>query len=191
MNSELNVPRQRNEEVRSQNRFSRPAQRAILNELEKIFMNTHGGKREGSGIKKGQFKSRTLAIRAISDQAIALGVTPLEVLLDNMRFYHDKAVVLQTAIVQKVSTKGVLKNADAMELLNEFKELGEFRKLSGGFAVDAAPYVHARLSSTTVSGEITHKVEEAEASYKTIEHALDAAVNGEIIPAREKAKVKD
>jgi hypothetical protein len=53
-------------------------------------------------------------------------------------------------------------------------------------AVDAAPYCHPRLSATNVSGEITHKVEEAEQAFKLISGVLNAADSGEIITPRKK-----
>lgn len=148
-----------------------------------------GGPQEGAGRPKGSVGQRTKAIRAIADKAIQEGVHPLEVMLDNMRFYHQKADVLQVAILDKVTAKGVLKGEDAMKMLEEFKELGEFRMKAQSCAVDAAPYVHPKLSATSADVTVTHKVEEAEAAFKTIEVALNAAVYGEIIPAREKAKV--
>lgn len=143
-----------------------------------------------NGRPVGAVGQKTKMLREVSAKALAEGITPAEVMLDNMRFYFEKADVLQTAIVQKVSAKGSLKGEDAMKLLSEFMELGEFRMKAQSCAVDAAPYFHSRLSSTTVSGEITHKHEEAEKAFKTIEHALNEVVYGEIIPDREKKKEK-
>ena len=102
----------------------------------------------GQGRKPGGLNQRTKALRAVAEKAIAEGVHPLEVMLDNMRFYHEKADVLQVAILDKVTAKGVLKGEDAMKMLNEFRELGEFRMKAQSCAVDAAPYVHPRLSAT-------------------------------------------
>lgn len=144
----------------------------------------------GQGRKPGGLNQRTKALRAVAEKAIAEGVHPLEVMLDNMRFYHEKADVLQVAILDKVTAKGVLKGEDAMKMLNEFKELGEFRMKAQSCAVDAAPYVHPKLSATTVDAKVTHSIEEAQEAFKTIEGALNSVVYGEIIPEREKAKVK-
>lgn len=142
-----------------------------------------------SGRPVGSVGQKTKMLRAIADKAIAEGVHPLEVMLDNMRFYHQRADVLQTAVLAKVA-KVSLKSKEALELLEEFKELGENRMKAQSCAVDAAPYVHPRLSATQVTGEITHKHEEAEQAFKTIEGALEAVVTGDIIPKREKEKVK-
>lgn len=144
----------------------------------------------GQGRKPGGLNQRTKALRAIADQAIAEGVHPLEVMLDNMRFFFQKADVLQVAILDKVTQKNVLKGEQAMELLMEFKKLGEFRMKAQVCAVDAAPFVHPRLSATTVDATVTHKMEEVEAAFKVIEGSLEAIVTGDIIPAREKAKAR-
>lgn len=139
--------------------------------------------KKGGGRPVGSLSVRTKAIRAIADEAIAAGVTPLEVMLDNMRFYHEKADVLLTAILRGVSEK-----KKPMELLEALKELGSFKAQAQSCAVDAAPYIHARLSASTISGEITHKHEEAEAAFKTIENVLEATVLGEVVPQK-KSKV--
>lgn len=139
----------------------------------------------GAGRPVGSLSKRTLAIRAVADQAIQAGITPLEVMLENMRFYHEKADVLLTAILA-----GIKGSKKPMELLELLKDLGSHKDKAQSCAVDAAPYVHARLSASTISGEITHKHEEALQAFKTIEHALDAVVTGEIIPSREKKKEK-
>lgn len=143
----------------------------------------------GQGRKPGGVNEKTKMLRDIAAKALAEGVTPAEVMLDNMRFYFEKADVLQTAVITKIGKKK-LDSKEAMELLLEFKELGENRMKAQSCAVDAAPYFHARLSSTTVSGEITHKHEEAAAAFKTIENILEATVTGEAVPEpKKKSKV--
>lgn len=143
-----------------------------------------------NGRPVGSVGQKTKLLREISTKALEAGVSPLEVMLENMRFFHQKADVLQVAILDRVSAKGVLKGEDAMKMLIEFKELGEFRMKAQSCAVDAAPYVHPRLSATSADVQVTHKIEEAEQAFKTIEGALNAVVYGDIIPAREKVKEK-
>jgi hypothetical protein len=106
-------------------------------------------------------------------------------MLDKMRFYHEKADVLLAAIVEGIHTK-----KPPLELIKAMKELGTFDDKAHAYAVDAAPYVHARLSSTQADVTVTHKVQEAEQAFKVIENSLDAMVAGEILPAREKYKEK-
>lgn len=98
------------------------------------------------GRPAGSLGKRTLALRKISDDAIAAGITPLEVMLENMRFYHEKADVLQTAVVAKVSKKK-LSDEEAMKLLLEFQDMGANRLKAQACAVDAAPYCHPRSSA--------------------------------------------
>lgn len=149
---------------------------------------THGGAGRGQGRKPGGLNQRTKALRAIAEKAIEDGVHPLEVMLENMRFFHEKADVLQTAVVTKLNKK-TLNNEDAMKLLIEFQELGANRMKAQACAVDAAPYVHPRLSATNISGEITHKHEEAAEAFKVISNVLNAADAGEIIEPVKKKKV--
>lgn len=76
----------------------------------------HGGKREGAGKPKGATAKRT---QEAVNKALAIGITPLEVMLEAMKEAYDK------------------------------KDLKE----ASNFAKDAAPYVHAKLQSTTISGD--------------------------------------
>ena len=148
-----------------------------------------GGPQEGAGRPKGSVGEKTKMLREIAAKALAEGITPAEVMLNNMRFYYEKADVLQTAVIKKKKKKN-LKSEEAMELLEEFKELGENRMKAQKCAVDAAPYFHPALSAIKVDAEVTHKVEEAEEAFKTIEHILESAVTGEIItPVKKKEKV--
>lgn len=143
-----------------------------------------------NGRPVGSLGEKTKMLREIAAKALAAGITPAEVMLENMRFFHEKADVLQTAVVTKLSKKS-LKSEEAMDLLTEFKALGENRMKAQSCAVDAAPYFHSRLSNVTADVQVTHKVEEAQQAFKVIEHALNADVSGEIInPKREKIKEK-
>jgi hypothetical protein len=142
-----------------------------------------------SGRPVGSLGAKTKMLREAAAKALAEGITPIEVMLENMRFFHEKADVLQTAVITKIGKKK-LDSKEAMELLMEFKELGTSRLKAQSCAVDAAPYVHPRLSATTVSGEITHKHEEAAAAFKTIEGILEATVTGETVSEpKKKSKV--
>lgn|SRR3990167_1209960 len=82
-----------------------------------------GGKRAGAGRPKGARNKRSEATIA---KAAALGLDPLDVMLENMMFYHRQAV--------------------------EFGST-DARKLAQECAADAAPYVHARLTASKVTGD--------------------------------------
>jgi hypothetical protein len=108
--------------------------------------NGRGGKRANAGRKPGSATQKT---RAIADKAAEDGVTPLEVMLDNMRFAHGEAHV----VLEKLVAGG----AEVPEAFNEFKELLRFRGIAQEAAKDAAPYLHPRLSSVEVNAEVTHR----------------------------------
>lgn len=91
-----------------------------------------GGARPGSGRKAGAATKRT---REIADRATAEGVTPLEVMLDAMRFHYAMA---QHEIAKAKEVNGEVISADLIcEALAAAREA----------AKDAAPYVHPRLSN--------------------------------------------
>lgn len=139
----------------------------------------------GAGRPKGSLGQRTKALRAIADEAIAAGITPIEVMLDNMRFYHEKADVLLTAVVAGVRD-GKKKPIELLELM---KELGSFRDKAQSCAVDAAPYVHPRLSASQADVNVKVSVEEAEQAFKLVAGAMNAADSGEIFVPQKKSKV--
>ncbi|MBA9063908.1 hypothetical protein GGQ91_003309 [Methylobacterium fujisawaense] len=115
-----------------------------------------GGKRAGAGRKPGAATQRT---RAVAERASATGLTPLDVMLDVMRFQHtlarsemDKGADARPAIL-----------ADAMT-----------RALNA--ARDAAPYMHPRLAPVAAqggetAGDTARKIREAVAAADAVEEA--------------------
>lgn len=73
-------------------------------------------------------------------------MTPLEVMLDNMRFAHEEA----QGVLQRLLDAG----ADLPEGFSEFKELLRFRAMAQDAAKDAAPYLHPRLSSVEMNAKV-------------------------------------
>lgn len=59
---------------------------------------THGGARTGAGRKAGVLTSKT---RAIAEQAIADGITPLEVMLHAMRAKYGEGDLVAAAALAK------------------------------------------------------------------------------------------
>lgn len=108
------------------------------------------GERRG-GRKKGSLNKQTLVIR---QQVEATGLTPLDVMLDNMRHAYDQAKELESAIGPEM-LKGVEDNPQkAFErLLSEVKRSVGYRAVAADAAKDAAPYCHPRLASTEVTGK--------------------------------------
>lgn len=117
-----------------------------------------GGAGRGQGRKKGGVNRRTLALKAVADAALTSGCSPLEVLLENMRFYHSKINMAEQMLATAIANK----EAPAA-LVEVLRKLCNFRSEAGRFAVEAAPYVHAKLASVTVGGDpnnpVRHEVE--------------------------------
>jgi hypothetical protein len=98
-----------------------------------------GGKRPGAGRKKGVLNKRTQELAA---RALAQGVTPLDVMLDNMRFAYGEASDLLKSLVTAVN-----KNLPADKQLDALNELMRMRGIAQDCACNAAPYMHPRLAA--------------------------------------------
>jgi hypothetical protein len=98
---------------------------------------SRGGKRQGAGRKKSALTKRTQEIAA---KASKDGITPLEVMLENMRFAHVEAQRLAEMIAGEGAT------------IENLKGLLDMRKIAEECAKDAAPYVHPRLQAVQHSG---------------------------------------
>lgn len=97
-----------------------------------------GGKRKGS--KNKITLEREAGHAEIVAQAKAAGLTPLEVMLDNMRFAHGEA----QRLAEEVEAEGAT--------IENLKGLLDMRKIAGDCARDAAPYIHPRLQAVQHSG---------------------------------------
>jgi hypothetical protein len=117
-----------------------------------------GGKREGAGRKPGTIGKRTKALAEIRDKALQSGITPLEVMLKNMRRADAMADAAERATIS--FAREALSKLDGEELLTAL--IAEGKKVLGlrGFAQDcardAAVYMHSRLATTTIKGDGDH-----------------------------------
>ncbi len=116
-----------------------------------------GGKREGAGRKVGALTTRT---REVAEKALASGKTPLEVMLDNMRHFQQVALDAEGTLEGLTAaefSEQVAPDASPEEqfkfLLAQVKKTAGFRQLAQDAARDAGPYMHAKLSVTTLSGD--------------------------------------
>lgn len=117
-----------------------------------------GGKREGAGRKQGAVTKRT---RAIADRALAEGKAPLEVMLDNMRHFQQVALDAE-AVIEGMATDEFDALGDTPDLrfkamLAKVKAAAGLRQMAHECARDAAPFIHAKLSAVSHSGEISLK----------------------------------
>jgi len=102
-------------------------------------MSERGGLRARAGRPMG---SATRKTREVADRAAAEGITPLEVVLEDMRFHFERAAAERA--------KGI--DADVALIARELAAARDAAK-------DAAPYMHPRLQAIAHSGNIamTHE----------------------------------
>jgi len=89
-----------------------------------------GGRRKGT-------PNKATAARQV--QVAASGKTPLDVMLDNMRFAHEQAERLMEDLNEGSAT-------------TQLSEVMKWRQIAQEAAKDAAPYVHPKLSSVEHGG---------------------------------------
>lgn len=107
---------------------------------------SHGGSRPGAGRKRGSLTKKTVAI---ANEAAARGITPLEVMIENMRWWHQEAgFLIKTA--EETARQGGAEPAAVLDLL---RKIGSARQHAGDAARDAAPYMHPRLASIEHAGK--------------------------------------
>lgn len=115
-----------------------------------------GGKREGAGRPAGAITQRT---REVAERALATGMTPLDVMLDNMRHFQqvalDAEAVLEGLTAEEFSEQ-VPADASPEDqfkfLLAQVKKTVGLRQAAQDAARDAAPYIHPKLSAIAHSG---------------------------------------
>jgi hypothetical protein len=100
-----------------------------------------GGHRENAERKRGTPNKATAARQAA---VAASGITPLEVMLDNMRFAHQRAGELLAALLADVEAGEVKERA---ALIDAFKPIQVLRQTAQECARDAANYVHPKLAN--------------------------------------------
>lgn len=150
-------------------------------------------RRPGPGRPPGP-SARVKFVKATTDEVIRKGVLPIEVMLHNMRWYHQKAEDLLLTILEAQKKKQL-----SEDHIIALAKVYDFRSHAQRCAVDAAPFIHSRLSSVTVTGEVTQRHElpaglelakamelyreslkgRAPAQMKTIEHQAPAAKDQE------------
>jgi hypothetical protein len=104
------------------------------------------------GRAKGTVNKKTAALRAIAMKQVQSGVTPLEVMLDNMRFYHERANEILANILAGVGKR------PSLEMIEALKSLCSFRSQAQDAASDAAPYMHPRLTAIAVKAVVDHNI---------------------------------
>ena len=112
----------------------------------------------GGGRPKGSANKKTQELVAL---AHAQGITPIEVMTRNMRFWFENG----EALTKRLHELAVdVQDADMLkELFGLILKMGQFREKAEACAVDAAPYMHPRLAALTVRGDkenpLVHQIE--------------------------------
>lgn len=106
------------------------------------------------GRPSGAEGKRNRALRELSDKLVAEGASPLEVMLTNMRFYHEQAESLLVRILTGIADR----RASKVKVLQMLKDLGHFRDKAQACASDAARFVHPQLSAVAVKARVDHNV---------------------------------
>ena len=110
-----------------------------------------GGAGRGQGRKPG---SGNVKLRETVEKALSRGVSPIEVMLENMRFYHQGACELTYALLtgtpmdaaQAVGAADESEEAPNAAVIEAISQVVGLRKLAGEEAARAAPYCHVRLA---------------------------------------------
>lgn len=111
-----------------------------------------GGRQKGTPNKRGAIATRT---REVAEKAAAEGVTPLDVMLSNMRHFQKLAESAEKALAElSAAAIAELQPDDQFKrLMAEVKKTVGLRESAQGCARDAAPYMHSRLASVEHSGK--------------------------------------
>lgn len=110
--------------------------------------------RKTGGRRKGTPNKTTTAREA---EIAASGATPLEVMLSNMRFYHQEAIDLVNKLMTEAARPAVPSEGGAPGEVNEglveqLRTILTLRKMAGEEAARAAPYVHPRMGYDAGNG---------------------------------------
>jgi hypothetical protein len=107
-------------------------------------------------VRQKKVHRRSKFLRQVTQDALLGGVMPIQVMLDNMRFYHGKAEELVAQILEDIKSSGKKLDQHHLEML---VKVYSFRNEAGKAACDAAPYCHPRLSAIAISATQTTRHE--------------------------------
>lgn len=84
------------------------------------------------------------SLKQLAQDAGTSGISPLEVMLDNMRFAYSKALnaYRELLLLDPKTTKDYAEQAETL-----MRQCVTMRTAAGEYAKDAAPYVHPKLAS--------------------------------------------
>lgn len=105
-----------------------------------------GGLRAGAGRKPNTPNKASAARQA---KVAATGLTPLDIMLDNARYFHEQALDAEAALaaMQPDVIEGLEPKDQFNRMLAEVKKAAGLREMAGAAARDAANYIHPRLTA--------------------------------------------
>lgn len=98
------------------------------------------------GRKQGSGDRRTSRIAV---EAALKGITPIEVMLDNMRFAHESALDLVSKLQRLVDGKPV--TGEQNDPIDLYREMLRLRSMAQSAAEGAAPYIHPKYQTINLS----------------------------------------
>lgn len=121
---------------------------------EKKYRHFEKVRKPGPGRPLGSLAARTKLIKARTDEEIRKGILPIQVMLENMRWYHEKAHDLLADILAAQEKKQL-----SEDHIIALAKVYDYRNNAQKCAADAAPFVHPKLSSVAVTSEVTKRIE--------------------------------
>ena len=122
-----------------------------------------GGRQKGT--KNKLTVQREKMAHETAAKAVAAGLDPLAVMLDNMRHFQqvalDAEATLEGLTAEEISGQASTPEQQFKLLLAKAKQAAGLRQMANECARDAAPYIHPRLASVEHSGEMTVTHEDA------------------------------
>lgn len=122
-----------------------------------------GGRRKGT--KNKLTVQREKQADAVAAAAIAAGLDPLQIMLDNMRHFQQVAIDAEATLAgltaEEINGQAATPEEQFKLLLAKAKQAAGLRVMASEAARDAAPYIHPRLSAVEHSGGMTLTHEQA------------------------------
>lgn len=127
------------------------AAKPAIEEVEAEVVDESDAKHRKPGRPKG---SATTLTQELVRKAASKGVTPVEVMLANMRWWYGQAQGAQHRIKKLLAEVAIDPDAENVkELCESIALLDKWREKAQDAAVDAAPYMHPKLGAVVIKGD--------------------------------------
>lgn len=103
-----------------------------------------GGRQPGAGRPKGAIAKKT---QELITRAEAAGIMPIEVLLNDMRYFYN---------LGENKMRSAELSIDGKKQAKEFRAALSLKDIAASRARDAAPYIHPKLASLQANVQVTN-----------------------------------